>query len=428
MSPVSPGDAARAGVDPGTEPVVAAPGRLRLVLVLGALIALGPLSIDMYLPALPRITADLHTTESAIQLTLTGMLLGMGLGQLLVGPLSDAFGRRRPLLIGTGVHVVASLLCLVAPTVELLSAARVLQGLGASAGAVLALAVVRDLYTDRAAATLLSRLMLVLGVSPVLAPTIGSALLRFADWRGVFVALAVLGLLITLFAALALPETLPAARRRPARIRDTGRTYAGLLRDRPFVGMVLVAGLAMAGLFGFVSGASFVFQLQFGLDQQQFGLVFGSSAVWMIAATQANARLLRRFSPQRLLVGASAAATVSGAVLFATAATGTGGLFGVVLPLWAVLFSAGLILPNAPAVALSAHGESAGTAAALLGAMQFAVGALVSPLVGLLGSNAFAMATVIAGSMLLSLVVLLAVARPWRLDADPSPGPVALAH
>jgi DHA1 family bicyclomycin/chloramphenicol resistance-like MFS transporter len=390
--------------------------RIRLILVLGALIAIGPLSIDMYLPALPVIAADLHTGESAIQLTLTGMLAGMGLGQLIIGPLSDAVGRRRPLIIGTAVHVLASLACLVAPTAALLDAARVLQGLGAAAGQVLAMAVIRDLFSDREAATLLSRLMLVLSVSPILAPSLGSELLQLTNWRGVFVALAVLGLLVTVVTAAALPETLPVGRRARAGVRGTLRAYAGLLRDVPFVGLVVVSGLAMAGLFGFVAGASFVFQQQFGLSEQQFGLLFAASAVWLIGATQLNARLMRRFEPHQVLVAASLPATVFAVAMFGAAFSGVGGTVGVVGALWATLFCVGLILPNVPAVALSAHGDEAGTAAALLGSAQFAVGAVVAPLVGALGNNARAMSTVIFGGVLLTTLVLLLVARPWRLE------------
>ncbi|GLY70885.1 putative multidrug resistance transporter, Bcr/CflA family protein [Amycolatopsis taiwanensis] len=397
------------------------------MLTLGALIALGPLSIDMYLPALPSIAKELLTTESTVQLTVSGTVLGLGLGQLLVGPLSDAVGRRVPLIAGTLIHVIASVLCLFAPTVELLAIARVVQGLGASAGAVLALAVVRDLYTDRAAATLLSRLILVMGVSPVLAPTLGSAVLQWTEWRGVFAVLGALGLAIALFALLWLPETLPRSRRQPLRWRATVRTYGGLLTDRSFVGLIVVAGLAMAGLFAFVAGGSFVFQVQFGLDQQQFGLMFGASAVWLIAATQLNARLMRRYEPYQVLVAASMFATASGAVLFVMAATATGGLFGIAVPLWAVLFFAGLMLPNAPAVALNAHGETAGTAASLLGAVQFGVGAAISPMVGVLGNNALGMSIVMFGGITLAMVVLLLVARPWQLTAVSGEPALAMA-
>ncbi|WP_308259017.1 multidrug effflux MFS transporter [Pseudonocardia sp. H11422] len=390
--------------------------RLRLTLILGALIALGPLTIDMYLPALPGITADLLTTSATIQLTLTGTLVGLALGQLLVGPLSDAVGRRRPLLIGTAVHVLASALIIIAPNVAVLGALRVLQGVGAAAGAVVAMAIVRDLFTGRAAATLLSRLILVMGAAPVLAPTIGGELLRWTQWRGVFAALAIYGLLLIPLAAWGLRETLPPPRRRAADVRSTLRTYRSLLRDRTFVGLVLVAGLAMAGLFGYISGSSFVFQEQYGLDQQQFGLVFGAGAIWLIAATQLNPVLLRRFEPRQVLLAAVGAGTLAGFVLFAMSSTGTGGLVGLLVPLWSVLFAGGLALPNAPALALSRHGEAAGTAAALLGAVQFGVGALVSPMVGVLGNDALAMGTVVAAAMLLALFVLVTVVRPWQLE------------
>jgi DHA1 family bicyclomycin/chloramphenicol resistance-like MFS transporter len=401
--------------------------RLTLIVVLGALIALGPLTIDMYLPALPLITTDLMTTSATIQLTLTGTLVGLALGQLIIGPLADALGRRRPLLFGTGLHVVASVLGAIAPNVAVLGGLRVLQGVGAAAGAVVALAIVRDLFSGRAAATLLSRLILVMGVAPVVAPTLGGELLRYTSWRGVFVALAVYGLVIIPLAAWTLKETLPPERRRSAAIGATLRTYGGLLRDRTFVGLVLVAGLTMAGLFGYVAGSSFVFQEQFGLDQQQFGLLFGAGAFWLIAATQLNAYLLRRYEPRQLLLSSVIAGTVAGLVLLAFALTGVGGLVGVLVPLWAVLFTVGLALPNSPALALGRHGEAAGTAAALLGAVQFGVGAVISPMVGVLGNDAVAMGAVVSGGLLLALAVLVVVVRPWELDDIDAPE-VAVAH
>jgi DHA1 family bicyclomycin/chloramphenicol resistance-like MFS transporter len=395
--------------------------RLRLVLVLGALIALGPFTIDMYLPALPTISTDLLTSSATVQLTLTGTLLGLGLGQLIIGPLSDRFGRRMPLLAGTAVHVLASALCLIAPSIEVLGGLRVLQGLGAAAGSVIALAIVRDLYTGRAAATLLSRLILVMGVSPVIAPTVGGYVLAFTSWRGVFAVLAVIGLVLIPVAARALPETLPPERRQTTGVLGTLRTYGGLLRDRTFLGLVLVAGLAMSAVMAYVSGASFVFQEEYGLSEQVFGLVFGTAAIWLIAATQLNPVLLRRFEPRQLLLAAVVAGSAAGLVLLTVALLGLGGVIGFLVALWLVLFAVGLALPNAPAVALSRHGEAAGTAAALLGAVQFGVGALVSPLVGVLGNNAVAMATIVAGGLLLSTLVLVVVVRPWRLpDLEPS--------
>ncbi|MEU2614701.1 multidrug effflux MFS transporter [Micromonospora sp. NPDC007271] len=400
--------------------------RLRLVLVLGSLIAIGPLTIDMYLPALPAITTDLHTTSAAVQLTLTGTLAGLALGQLLIGPLSDAVGRRKPLLAGIGVHVVASVLCVVAPDIGTVGALRVLQGLGVAASAVVATAVVRDLFSGAAFAKLFSRLMLVMGVAPILAPTLGSGLLRWSDWRGVFVALAVFGVLLVTVAAFGLRETLPPERRRRGGVTATLRDYGTLLRDRTFVGLVLVTGLAMAALFAYVAGSSFVFQQRYGLDEQQFGLAFGAGAVGLITATQLNVRLLRRYSPQRILVTALGVGTAAGAALLAVAATGFGGLAAILATLWVVLAAAGLAMPNAPALALSRHGEAAGTAAALLGAVQFGVGALAAPLVGVLGTGSVAMATVVAGGMVTALAVLLVVVRPARL-AEVEPAAVAVA-
>jgi DHA1 family bicyclomycin/chloramphenicol resistance-like MFS transporter len=416
------------GTTAARTPVPRPPGQARTALTLGAFVALGPLTIDMYLPALPTITDELRTTSAVVQLTLTGTLVGLALGQLVLGPLSDALGRRRPLIAGTALHVLASLLVLVAPSVEVLGALRFLQGIGTAAGAVIAIAVVRDLYDGRAAATMLSRLFLVIGAAPVLAPTIGGELLRFTSWRGVFVLLAVYGALLLVLGATSLHETLPPERRSSNGVRGTLRAYGGLFRDRAYVGLVLVAGLTMAALFAYVSGSSFVYQEQFGLDEQQFGLLFGAGAVWLIAATQLNPVVLRRWSPAQVLVAATAAGTLAGAVLLVLAGTGTGGLFGVAVPLWAVLAAAGLALPNAPALALSRHGEAAGTAAALLGAVQFGVGAAVSPLVGLLGNDAVAMGLVVVAALLLAAVVLVVVVRPWQLpEPDGEAAPVA-AH
>ena len=403
------------------------PSTARLALLLGAFVALGPLTIDMYLPALPTIVDDLETTSAAVQLTLTGTLVGLALGQLVLGPLSDRFGRRRPLIAGTALHVIASVLVLVAPDITTLGVLRLLQGLGTAAGSVIAIAVVRDLFDGRAAATMLSRLFLVIGAAPVLAPTIGGEVLRFTSWRGVFVLLTVYGLLLLAVGACLLRETLPPERRSTDGVAGTLRGYRSLFRDRAYVGLVLVAGLTMAGLFSYVSGSSFVYQDEFGLDEQQFGLLFGAGAVWLIAATQLNPVLLRWVSPAQVLVAGTVAGAAAGVLLLVLAATGTGGLFAVAVPLWAVLFASGLALPNAPALALSRHGEAAGTAAALLGAVQFGVGAAVSPLVGLLGNDAVAMGMVIVGSLVLAIVVLVVVVRPWELpEPDPQDAPAAV--
>jgi DHA1 family bicyclomycin/chloramphenicol resistance-like MFS transporter len=405
------------------------PGRrFRIVLVLGLLTALGPLTIDMYLPSLPVITSDLQTTAAAVQLTLTGTLVGLAFGQLLVGPLSDAIGRRVPLLAGIAVHVLASVLCVVAPNLALLGALRVLQGLGAAAAAVVAMAVVRDLFSDQAAARLFSRLMLVVGVAPILAPTFGGLVLNWTSWRGVFVLLTVIGVAIMAAAAVVLPETLPVTRRRSGGVRGTVRDYGKLFTDRVYVGLILVAGLAMAALFAYVSGSSYVFQGGYGMSEQQFALTFAGGAVGLIAATQLNVRLLRRWTPQQIMSAALVAGLGFGLVLLILAATGIGGLAGILIPLWLVLAMVGLAMPNAPALALSRHGETAGTAAALLGAVQFGVGALAAPLVGLLGVGATAMAVVVFGGMLAATLVYFLVVRPHRLAVEQPEPAMALAR
>ncbi|WP_341720947.1 multidrug effflux MFS transporter [Micromonospora sp. FIMYZ51] len=401
--------------------------RLRLILVLGSLIAVGPLTIDMYLPALPAIVDDFAITSSTVQLTLTGTLIGLALGQLVIGPLSDALGRRKPLIAGTALHVVASLGCALAPNIAVLGAFRVVQGLGAAAAAVIAMAVVRDLFSGSSFAQVLSRLLLVMGAAPVLAPTLGSELLRWTQWRGIFVALVVFGVLLMLVAALGLPETLPPGRRQRGGVLPTARLYRSLLRDRAFVGLVLVAALAMSAIFAYVAGSSFVMQGQYGLSEQEFGFAFGAGAIGLIGATQGNVRLLRYYSPQRILVAALLIGSAAALLLLAVAATGFGGLPALLASLWLVLAATGLAMPNAPALALSRHGEAAGTASALLGAVQFGVGAVAAPLVGVLGTGAVAMALVIAGGLLAALAVLFLVVRPARLaPMGPEPAVVVV--
>jgi DHA1 family bicyclomycin/chloramphenicol resistance-like MFS transporter len=397
----------------------AAPNRIRMILVLGALVALGPLTIDMYLPALPTIGEDLSVTSSVVQLTLTGTLAGLALGQLIIGPLSDSLGRRRPLMAGIALHIVASLICMAAPNVAVLGFGRVLQGMGAAAGMVVALAVVGDLYRERAAATMMSRLMLVLGAAPVLAPSLGAGVLLHGSWRWVFAALVVMAGLLLLMGALALPETLPPSHRPPLRIGGVARTYVRLLRDARFVVLVSVAALAMAGLFAYIAGAAFVLQDRYGVNQQDFALLFGAGAVALIASTQANPVLLKWFSPMRIVLTALSAAVVASAVFVAMALTHTGGVWGFLIPVWTILAAMGLVMPNAPALALSRHPESAGTAAALMGAAQFGLGALVAPLVGVLGNDEVAMAAVMAVSVVIALVALLSV-RQAATDTAPA--------
>ena len=389
-----------------------------MIVVLGLLVALGPLTIDMYLPALPRIADELSVSSSVAQLTLTGTLAGLALGQLIVGPLSDSLGRRRPLMAGIVLHMLASLMCLIAPNIMVLGVARSLQGVGAAAAMVVAIAIVGDLFTDTAAATVMSRLMLVLGVAPVVAPSLGAAVLLKASWHWVFAVLVVLAGLLLLLAALALPETLPKSHRRPLKVKGILATYGSLFRDRRFVVLVLVAALGMSGLFAYIAGASFVLQGRYGLDQQEFALVFGAGAVALIGTTQLNVVLLRRFTPATIVVWALTASSLFGATFVGLAAAGVGGLPAFVVPVWAILAAMGLVIPNAPALALSRHKEAAGTSAALLGAGQFGLGAAVAPLVGVLGNDELALAVVMTAGVVVALLALLAVGVRDRGDDD----------
>lgn len=391
---------------------------LQLVLVLGLLIALGPLTIDLYLPALPEVGSDLHASDSQVQLTLSAIMVGLAFGQLIIGPISDAVGRRRPLLIGMVVHAAMSLICVLAPSIGALTFVRLLQGFAGAAISVTAMAVVRDLFAGRAAAKIMSHLMLVLGIAPVLAPTMGGYILLVTSWRGIFLVLACVAAMLVALAWFGLGETLSRPRRRPLQLRSVVGTYRSLLADRVFVGLVVLAGLMMATLFAYVSGSPFVLKGVYGLNDQQFGLVFGVIAIGMVAATQLNPLLLKRFSPIQLLSAALVVGMVATLGLVVAALVGAplavilAGLF-VTISMCAVMF------PNAPAIALTRHGEAAGTAAALLGAAQFGIAGLVSPLVGVIGTgSALPMAAVMAATVWLGAVVHVGLVRPWQLAAD----------
>ncbi|MEH3077353.1 MAG: multidrug effflux MFS transporter [Quadrisphaera sp.] len=356
--------------------------RAAWVVLLGSLAALGAFTIDLYLPAFPALESELGASASQVQLTLTGTMVGVALGMLLVGPLSDAVGRRRPLLVGLGVHVVASLLCALAPSIEVLSVLRVLQGLGTSAASVIALAVVRDKFEGRGAARLQARLMVIVGVSPLFAPSIGGVLLELFHWRGLFVALAVLSASLAVAVGVLLPETVPARQRRRFRLVPALRGYVGLLRDPALIGLVLVAGMSMSAIFGYVAQSSFAFQQQYGLSAAAFGLVFATGGGMLVLGTQVNGSLVHRFSSQGLLVTGLSAGAVSGLLLVAGATTGAGGLLGLLVPLWLTMFSIGLVMPNSPVLALERHATAAGATAALLGASQHGVAAAAAPLGG----------------------------------------------
>ncbi len=385
---------------------------------IGGLTALPSLSIDMYLPSLPAVTKSLHSPAATVQITLTGCLLGMALGQLVVGPMSDKWGRRRPLLTGMVIYIFATAACAFAPSVQLLIAFRLLQGLAGAAAIVIARAVVRDLYDGVAMARFFSTLMLISGVAPIAAPVIGGQILRFTDWRGVFVVLTVVGALLTLLVARALPETLPVERRHEGGLGETLRTVRGLLADRSFTGYMLAGSFAFAALFAYVSGSAFVVQDIFGASPQTFSLLFGLNSIGLVAVGQLNGKvLIGRVSLDRALgIGLAIILVAACYLLLLTCGVfGKPGLVAVAGGFFVLMAAMGLSLPNTNALALMRTPHAAGSASALLGTSQFLIGAVASPLVGIAGSTtAVPMALVQVSCTGIAVVAFLALCRPWQ--------------
>jgi DHA1 family bicyclomycin/chloramphenicol resistance-like MFS transporter len=395
-------------------PVAAAPAfrpNAKYVLLLGMMCALPAISNDIYLPSLPDVARDLHTSATAAQLTMTAMMVGGAIGQLVIGPLSDRFGRRRPVLIGVALHVVTSVLCALAPAIVPLIGIRVAQGFFNAAATVVAMAVIRDRFVGADASRLISRLMLVIGVAPLFAPSVGGLIAGEVGWRGVFGALGLFGVALWLVVWRRLPETLPPERRRDGGMRTAMSGYLRLFRDRHFVALALMPGLGNAVLMSYVVGSPFVLQEGYGLSSHQFSLLFAVNGLGLVGGAQINAALVRRVAPIRIIRVALPLSVAFTVGLLVIAITGWGGLAGLLVALWLVLALVNLAPPNASALALSRHGEIAGTAAALIGAIGIGVSAVISPLSGLLGGDATAMAGVMVGAAVAALLVL-AVATP----------------
>lgn len=366
------------------------------LLILGGLSAFGPLSLDMYLPALPSLAHSLHTSATPVQLTLTGCLVGLAVGQLVTGPISDAYGRRRPLLVGMAIYAGASAICAISPSIWLLAILRIVQGLAGGAGVVISRAVVRDRNSGTAAARYFSALMLVNGLAPILAPIIGGQLLRATSWRGVFVVLTGIGAVLFLAVLLGLPESLPPDRRHSGGFRATLGIFRRLLTDRSLVACIAACGFSFAAMFAYISASSFVLQNIYGVSPQIFSAIFGTNALGIMLLSQVSRVLVVRYGPRRLLISGLFSISSGGIALLVVVLAHLG-LPGILPALFVVVASNGLVLPNATALALAEHGAVAGSASALLGVAQFAVGAAAAPLVGLGGSGtALPMALVIA--------------------------------
>ena len=391
--------------------------RVVYVLVLGALTALGPLTIDLYLPAFPAIETELRTSVSAIQLTLTATTIGFGLGQLLIGPWSDKIGRRTPLLIATAVHIGASLAIIYAPTVEWVGVFRVLQGVGAAGGGVVAVAMVRDLFGGLPLVRMMSRLSLVNGLAPVLAPVIGSQLLLFTNWRGIFLFLTIYGVLVIAAAFFFLVETQPVARRGDLGHSTARERYRALFTDRVFVGVTIVAGMTFTGLFAYLSSSSFLFQEIYRFSPQQFGYLFAVNSVAIIIGVQSSSRLAKLLGPQWILLGAVSLMLLS-ATTIAVLDSLQVGLLGILIPLWFFILACGFAFPMQQVLAIDGHSGEAATAASLMGAVNFGLAGLLSPIIGLFGiHNALPMAVMMICTSTVSLLVIGFVVRPKTVPA-----------
>ncbi|KUF18753.1 multidrug transporter [Streptomyces silvensis] len=387
----------------------------RLVVVLGGLSAVSPFATDMYAPGFPEIVASFGTTGSAVQLSLTACLVGLAVGQLVLGPLSDAWGRRRLLLAGSALFSVLSLVCALAPSVVVFDVARLLQGFAGAAGLVVGRAVVSDRFTGTQAARRLATLSVIAMTAPVLAPVAGGLILGVGSWRLVFVTLSAMGLVLSAAVWAWVPESLPAERRGTGGVRAVFAAMGVLLRRRELIGQLLVLGCGLAAVFAYITGSPFVFQDGYGLSPTGYGLVFASNAVGTVAAGMLFGRLAGRVRLMSLLAAGVTITVASMTTLTLLLAVGISALPAT----WACLFGLtsgfGLLLPASTTLVLAIGADAPGAASGLLGGTQFVLGAAAAPLPGALGgTTAMSTAVVVLGFVLLSATALVTLARPGR--------------
>lgn len=392
-----------------------------IMLSLGVLTAVGPFSLDTYLPAFPAIASDLQTGPEAVQLSLTACLVGLALGQLLVGPWGDRIGRRRPLLMGSVGFLLASIGCALAPSIEIFIALRFVQGLAGAAGLVMARAVVRDLSSGRAATALYSQLAVVSGLAPVVAPLLGAVGLAYLSWRGVFLGLAVLGAILTVLVATLVPETHHLEFRTKGGLSSTLGAFGLVLADRAFAGYVVLSGLTAAILFTYIASSSFVFQTIYGASSAQFAAAFAVNGLGIALLARVNARLAPLHGPARMLRAGVALQFAGTAVLLLFVLLrvdlGEFSVLGLAALLFLAIAPLGFNLPNTMTICMGQSGGRAGTASALLGVTTFLSGAIVTPVSGL-GNPAFSMALIMAGASALSVVAVLVLKRRVRLQEN----------
>jgi DHA1 family bicyclomycin/chloramphenicol resistance-like MFS transporter len=390
--------------------------RFTTLLVLGLLAGLGPFTIDLYLPAFPAVKDEFATTDAVVQLTLSATTIGFALGQLIVGPLSDRIGRRRPLLIATTVHVIASVGVATAPDVTTLMLLRVLQGFGAAAGTVVAMAMVRDLFSGSRLVTALARLALVIGIAPIAAPVIGSWLLGVLHWRGLFWVLAAYAVLVIGLQLVFLRETLPPHLRHEPGHTTLRQRYRAVLGDRVFVGVAVIGASIFGGMFAYLSTSSLLLQEVYGFTPGEFGLIFALCSVAVLIGTQTAARAANRWGAQWVLAVSTALLIIAASTIVVLDVAGLG-ILGLVPPLALYAFAFGSSMPCVQSLALANHGREAGTAASLLGALNMSIAGLVSPVVGLFRiENAIPMGIVMLVCGVLATCSLWLVVRPRQVQ------------
>jgi MFS transporter, DHA1 family, multidrug resistance protein len=393
-----------------------------MVILLGSLTAFAAISIDMYLPSLPAISAGFHERPGASQATLATFFAGLAIGQFFHGPASDRWGRRGPLFAGVALYVLASIWCALAPSLLMLCVARFFQALGGCAGPVIARAIVRDRFEHRQSARILSQLMLVMGVAPILAPLAGAGLLPFGGWRAIFWVLAAFGAIVGVWMFFALNESRSQATAEQARGEHPLAAYLSLLGQRRLIGFTLAGALNSAALFAYLAASPTLLIQTYHIATGQFGLIFGINAMGLIGMSQVNAHLLRRHSPEAILVRSRLASILFAGLLALDAYTGWGGIWGVLTPLFCVLSSFGLVGANTQAAGLNIDPTRAGSISALMGGASFASAAVVSALTGVMqDGTARPMALVILIAIVASAAALYGVARPFGADSRPSP-------
>lgn len=362
------------------------PNRIWAAVVLGILAAIGPLCTDLYLPVLPQIAGDLQTTPSLVQLSLTACLLGLAVGQIIIGPNSDAFGRRMPLLISLATFSISSFLCAFAPSIWVLIILRFIQGLAGAGGIVISRAIASDLYSGTDLTRFFALLMLVNGVAPILAPVAGGQLAKVTNWPGVFIVLGIFSIIMLVAVTFGLQESLPKKNRIAGGLRATILIFKKLFRNRNFRGHFLTQGFVMAGLFGYIAASPFVLQNIYGVSAETFSFCFAINGVGLIIATQITARLVGTFSEsQILLFGLSLSLLAS--IVFLTMILFKAGLIFILVPLFIFVSCIGIIMTTSFTLAIQSQGKVAGSASALLGFVGFVFGAIVAPIVGMGGST-----------------------------------------